>query len=94
MVHEIEPLIGLCPDSMDPAWDSLSVPAPTQAHYLSLFLSLFLSLKKKQTLKVLFLLYIYVKKTIPECWTILNLITEIFLLTSNIQIVNEQKYKS
>ena len=32
-VHEFEPRIGLCADSVDPAWDSLSLPLP---HALSL----------------------------------------------------------
>ena len=38
MVHEVEPHVGLCADSMEPAWDSLSPslsdPLPL-AHSLS-----------------------------------------------------------
>ena len=30
-VHEIEPCIGLCADSTEPAWDSLSLPLPLSA---------------------------------------------------------------
>ena len=26
--HELEPRVGLCADSAEPAWDSLSLPAP------------------------------------------------------------------
>ena len=45
MVREIEPCIGLCADSMEPAWDSLpffaSPPLPPPApHALSLSLSI------------------------------------------------------
>ena len=41
-VHEFEPRIGLCTDSVEPAWDSLSssLSAPATAHTLSLSLSL------------------------------------------------------
>ena len=28
MVHEIEPCVGLCTDSMKPGWDSLSLSLP------------------------------------------------------------------
>ena len=50
MIHELEPHIGLCTNSADtvePAWDSLFLPAPP---LLSLSLSLFLS-QNKQTKK-------------------------------------------
>ena len=37
MVHETEPHIELCTDSVEPAWDSLSVPLPNLClHSLSL----------------------------------------------------------
>ena len=50
MVHDIEPLIGLCADSREPAWDFLSPSLclfPTHMHALihTHFLSLSLSLK-------------------------------------------------
>ena len=48
MVHEFKPLIGLCADGTEPAWDSVSpslCPAPTCVHYLSL------SQKKKKLKK-------------------------------------------
>ena len=35
-VHGFEPHVGLCADSMEPAWDSLSPPPPTCARSLSL----------------------------------------------------------
>ena len=28
MVHDIEPHVGLCADSVDPAWDSVPLSAP------------------------------------------------------------------
>ena len=39
-LHEIDPHIGLCADSVEPAWDSLSpslslCPFPTHVHTLS-----------------------------------------------------------
>ena len=44
MVHEIKPHIGLCTDSAEPAWGSLSLslslPPPQFVHMLSLSLSL------------------------------------------------------
>ena len=40
-VHEIEPRAGLCADSVEPAWDSLSLSAPPL-----LMLALSLSLSK------------------------------------------------
>ena len=42
-VHEMEPHVGLCTDSEEPAWDSLSFSAPP---LLALSLSLSLSLSK------------------------------------------------
>ena len=37
MVPEFEPGVGLCADSMEPAWDSVSLPlCPSPAHSLSL----------------------------------------------------------
>ena len=38
-VREFKPLVGLCADGMEPAWDSLSAP-PLLMHTLSLSLSL------------------------------------------------------
>ena len=36
MVHEFGPCIGLCADSEEPAWDSLSLsPSPSPTHALS-----------------------------------------------------------
>ena len=43
MVHEIEPCIGLCADSVGPAWDSLFPPSPPISR--SCLLSLSLSVK-------------------------------------------------
>ena len=44
---EFEPPIGLCTDSMELAWDSLSAPPPlARSHVLALSLSLSLSKKK------------------------------------------------
>ena len=38
-VHELEPRVGLCAGSSEPAWDSLSLsPCPSPARSLSLFL--------------------------------------------------------
>ena len=47
MVREFEPLVGLCADSVVPAWDSLSLPlsAPPLTHSVSV------SLKKIKTIK-------------------------------------------
>ena len=40
MVHEFEPHIGLWVDSVEPAWDSLSLyPSPVSAHTYSFSLS-------------------------------------------------------
>ena len=39
MVHEFEPHIRLCADSVEPAWDSLSFPLSDPPHPLSLSLS-------------------------------------------------------
>ena len=50
MICEIEPCIGLCTDSIEPAWDSLC-PSPACPCSLSLSLSLSLSqtnIKKKK----------------------------------------------
>ena len=52
-VHEFEPHIGLCSDSVEPAWDSLSPSLPLSS-FLSLSLSLSLKIniikiKKKET---------------------------------------------
>ena len=44
-IQGFEPHIGLCADSMEPIWDSLSPPLPTPAHTCALSLSLSLSLK-------------------------------------------------
>ena len=41
MVHGFKPCVGLCTDSSEPAWDSLSPP-----HALSLSLSLSLKINK------------------------------------------------
>ena len=38
-VQEWKPCIGLCANSVDPAWDSLSPSAPHTACALSVFLS-------------------------------------------------------
>ena len=46
MVHEFEPHNGLCPDGMEPAWDSVSFLCPSPACTLSLSLSLSLSALK------------------------------------------------
>ena len=40
-VHGIEPCIGLCADSMGPAWDSLSPSLSRPSPAVSLSLSLF-----------------------------------------------------
>ena len=32
-VHEFEPYVGLCADSAEPAWDSLSPPRPLSTPY-------------------------------------------------------------
>ena len=54
MVRGIEPHIGLCTDSSEPVWDSLSLPLslPLPKHTLSLPLKInkffFKSLKKKR----------------------------------------------
>ena len=42
MVHELEPCVGLCADSAEPAWDSLSLPLspslfPPFSHAQALF---------------------------------------------------------
>ena len=35
-VHELEPSLGLCTDSMEAAWDSVSLPlCPSPAHTVS-----------------------------------------------------------
>ena len=46
LVREIKPCVGLCTDSTEPAWDSVSLSAPPL-----LVLSLSLSLSQKQTNK-------------------------------------------
>ena len=48
MVREFEPRIGLCTDSMEPAWDSLSLPLSLPLPMLVLALSLSLSLSLSQ----------------------------------------------
>ena len=55
-VYEFEPHIGLCADSVEPAWDSLSLssslPLPCSLSFpVSLSLSLFSSLKTNKHLK-------------------------------------------
>ena len=53
-VHEIEPCVGLCVDSMEPAWDSLSLsfcPSPAHSHSKKLtvyyFLNVYLFLRER-----------------------------------------------
>ena len=57
MVHELEPRVGLCVDSMEPAWDSLSLPLSLSFSALPLFvlsLSLSLSLKINKLKEITF----------------------------------------
>ena len=39
MVRGIEPRVGLCANSMEPAWDSLSLPLPALVYMCALPLS-------------------------------------------------------
>ena len=50
VVHEIEPRVGLCADSREAAWDSLS-PSLYLSPAFSLFLSLSLKINKETFLK-------------------------------------------
>ena len=55
MVYKIEPRVGLCTDSMEPAWDSLSLPLSLSfplSFSLSLCLSLSISIKTLKRLKM------------------------------------------
>ena len=59
MVHEIKPYVGLCPNSMEPAWDSLSLflslslsPTPSLTRECALLHMLFLSLSLSFSLSV------------------------------------------
>lgn len=45
---EIEPHIGLCADSVEPAWDLSLYPSSTHVHSLSLSLSLSLSVSQNK----------------------------------------------
>ena len=49
-VREFEPLVGLCADGVEPAWDSLSL-SPCLSPILSLFLSLSLKINKLNKIK-------------------------------------------
>ena len=46
-VHEIQPYVGLCADSMEPAWDSL-FPSLSASPLLTLSVPPFLSLSKNK----------------------------------------------
>ena len=54
MVGEFQPGIGLCADSAEPAWDSLSLPGsalPLLVHSLCMVCSEFMCLKKVKELR-------------------------------------------